>query len=308
MRKSDTITFDSLAVLSCIGTIVCWTASPLFIKYLTGYLDAWTQNLLRYGSACLFWLPFLLADVKAGRLTKKILKLALLPFIPNVIMQNFWAFAFYYIDPGFVTLLVTTSIVWVVILSMFFFRDERRLIRNRRFQASIILSVVGVAGVMLASPAITKPLTITGIIIVLLYDFVWGFYAIAVKVSMRDIDSRIGFTVISIYTVAGLAIPAILIGRPVQCLELSPAAWITVIISGVTGIGLGHVFYYVSIRRLGATVSALTLLTQPFAVVVLSYFLFSESLGLLQWLFGIVLVAGSALAILSKRDSFLSTC
>jgi drug/metabolite transporter (DMT)-like permease len=307
MNKSSERSFDSPAALSCIGVLICWVASPLFIEYLTDYLDAWTQNLLRYGAASLFWLPFLLADIKAGRLTKKVWKLALLPFIPNVIMQSFWAFAFYYIDPGFVTLLVTTSIIWAVILSMILFKDERQLIKNRRFQISIILCVIGVAGVMLSNPTLAKSYTITGIIIILLYDFVWGFYAVAVKASMRDTDSRIGFSIISLYTVAGLAIPALLFGRPAECLELSLASWAAVIVSGIIGIGLGHVFYYVSIRRLGATISSLVLLSQPFAVIVLSYVLFGESLSVLQWVFGIILAAGSALVILSKKETSLPT-
>jgi drug/metabolite transporter (DMT)-like permease len=302
MSKTPSSSINSIAALSCLGTLICWASAPLFIKYLTGYIDAWTQNLLRYGSASLFWLPFLLADIKAGRLTKKIWILALLPFIPNVLMQNFWALAFYYIDPGFVTLLVTTSIIWVVILSIILFRDERRLIKNNLFWFSIILSIIGVAGITLGNPSLNKPLTITGIIIVLLYDFIWGFYALAVKVSMKNIDSRIGFSVISLYTTAGLAIPAFFIGRPGQMFEMPFSGWFVAVVSGITGIGLGHVLYYVSIRRLGSTVSALSLLAQPFAVVIFSYILFGETLSALQWLFGIVLVAGSALAIVAEKE------
>lgn len=249
----------------------------------------------------MFWLPFLLAEIKAGRLTKKIWLLALLPFIPNVIMQNFWALAFYYIDPGFVTLLVTTSIIWVVILSIILFRDERRLIKSKLFRFSIILSIIGVVGVTLSNPSVHKPLTITGIIIVLLYDFIWGFYAIAVKVSMKNIDSRIGFSVISIYTTAGLAIPMMLFGKAGQMLEMPFTGWLVAVVSGITGIGLGHVFYYVSIHRLGSTVSALSLLAQPFVVIIFSYILFGEKLTAVQWLFGIVLVAGSAMAIIAEK-------
>jgi hypothetical protein len=108
-RKTTPATLYSLAALSCLGTLICWSSAPLFIKYLTGYLDLWTQNLLRYGAACLFWLPFLLAEAKAGKVPKSVWKRALLPFIPNIIMQNLWAAAFYYIDPGFASLLSNTA-------------------------------------------------------------------------------------------------------------------------------------------------------------------------------------------------------
>jgi drug/metabolite transporter (DMT)-like permease len=83
--------------------------------------------------------------------------------------------------------------------------------------------------------------------------------------------------------------------------------WNAVVISGVTGIALGHVFYYISIRRLGATTPSLVQLTQPFIVVVISYFVFSERLSVPQLFFGIILVAGSALAILAKKDTATPT-
>ncbi|MFZ2146936.1 MAG: hypothetical protein WAV28_06925, partial [Sedimentisphaerales bacterium] len=50
---------DVSATAACIGALSFWALGPIFIKYLTGYLDSWTQNLLRYSVACLVWLPFL---------------------------------------------------------------------------------------------------------------------------------------------------------------------------------------------------------------------------------------------------------
>ena len=289
------------AVLSCIGTLLCWSSAPLFIKYLTGPLDLWTQNLLRYASAMLFWLPFLIADARAGRLPKAVWKRALLPFIPNFIMQNLWAAAFYYIDPGFTSLLSTTAFLWVIILSIIFFAEERRLLTNRLFRLSILLSVVGLAGVIRFHPAFMKSFTKIGIAIVLLYGLIWGFYAVAVKIAFRNIDSRTGFSVVSIYTTIGLFILILFKGQPAKCLEMSAAGWTATVVSGITGIALGHVLYYTSIRRLGSTTPSLVQLTQPFVVAIISYFTFKEALNPLQWVFGTFLIAGSALAILAEK-------
>jgi drug/metabolite transporter (DMT)-like permease len=303
MSKSTPRLLTSLAALSCIGTLICWSSAPLFIKYLTGYLDLWTQNLLRYGAACLFWLPFLLIAAKKGQLPKAVWKRALLPFIPNIITQNLWAAAFYYIDPGFASLLSTTAFLWVIILSVIFFANERQHLSNRLFRLSIILSLVGLMGVMFFHPAFTHSYTIIGIAMVMLYGLIWGLYAVAVKVAFRGIDSRIGFSVVSIYTVVALFILTMFMGQPSKCLEMSFGGWNAVVISGVTGIALGHVFYYISIRRLGATTPSLVQLAQPFIVVVISYFIFGERLSVPQLVFGVVLVAGSAMAILAKRDA-----
>ena len=65
MNGTTTRRFDVLATLASIGMLCCWSVGPVFIKYLTGYIDAWTQNLLRYSTACIFLLPFLFFDVKA---------------------------------------------------------------------------------------------------------------------------------------------------------------------------------------------------------------------------------------------------
>jgi drug/metabolite transporter (DMT)-like permease len=307
MSKSTPRLLTSLAALSCIGTLLCWSSAPLFIKYLTGYLDLWTQNLLRYGAACLFWLPFLLIAAKKGQLPKVVWKRALIPFIPNIVGQSLWAAAFYYIDPGFASLLSMTAFLWVIILSIIFFAEERQHLSNRLFRLSIILSLVGLLGVMVFHPAVTHSYTIIGIAIVMLYGIIWGSYAIAVKVMFRGIDSRIGFSVVSIYTVVALLILTMFMGQPAKCLELSLNGWFAVIISGITGIALGHVFYYISLRRLGATTPSLVQLAQPFIVVVISYFVFSERLSVPQLVFGVILVAGSALAILAKKDTATPT-
>ena len=307
MSKTTPRLLTSLAALSCIGTLICWSSAPLFIKYLTGYLDLWTQNLLRYGAACLFWLPFLFIAAKKGQLPKVVWKRALLPFIPNIITQNLWAAAFYYIDPGFASLLSTTAFLWVIILSVIFFANERQHLSNRLFRLSIILSLVGLMGVMFFHPAFTHSYTIIGIAMVMLYGLIWGLYAVAVKVAFRGIDSRIGFSVVSIYTVVALFILTMFMGQPQKCLEMPFGGWAAVVISGVTGIALGHVLYYISIRRLGATTPSLVQLAQPFIVVVISYFIFSERLSVPQLVFGVILVAGSALAILAKKDTATPT-
>jgi drug/metabolite transporter (DMT)-like permease len=302
MNKTTSSHQRLLAILSCIGTLVCWSSAPLFIKYLTGYLDLWTQNLLRYAAATLFWLPFLLIQARAGRLPRSVWKRAILPFIPNVIMQNLWAAAFYYIDPGFASLLSMTAFIWVIILSIIFFADERRLLTSRFFRLSILMSVVGLAGVIYFHPAFMQSYTKIGITIVLLYGLVWGFYGVTVKIAFRDIDSRTGFSVVSAYTVVGLLVLMLFKGHPQKCLEMPFSGWASIVISGITGIALGHVLYYTSIRRLGSTTPSLVQLAQPFVVVVISYFVFSEALNPLQWIFGIVLIAGSALAIAAEKN------
>jgi drug/metabolite transporter (DMT)-like permease len=55
-------------------------------------------------------------------------------------------------------------------------------------------------------------------------------------------------------------------------------------------------------RRIGATIPALVILAQPFIVLTVSYIVFGESLNGLQLLFGLVLLAGSALAVWAQQQ------
>ncbi|UCG56424.1 MAG: DMT family transporter [Phycisphaerales bacterium] len=293
--------FDVTATLACIGTLSAWSLGPIFISYLAGFVDSWTQNLLRYSAACLFWLPLLLFSLKKKRFDNRIWKKALLPATANVIMQSLWAAAFYYVGPAFMVLLTKTNIIWVASFSLMFFPEERPLARSKRFWAGLVLSALGVVGVIYFKEDFAATGTLTGVIIAMAAAFMWGAYTISVKITFRDVSSREGFSVISAYTVAGLAVAALLFGDIGRCVTMGVWQWASVVFSGVTAIALGHVFYYAAIKRIGATIPALVILAQPFAVLAISRVVFGESLNVLQLLFGAILLVGAGLAIWAQQ-------
>ncbi|MHC4546713.1 MAG: EamA family transporter, partial [Planctomycetota bacterium] len=126
-------------------------------------------------------------------------------------------------------------------------------------------------------------------------------YTISAKIAFKDIDSQHGFSVTSIYTVAGLCVLALLFGDLQKCVTMGAWRWACVVISGVTAISLGHVLYYVAIKRIGATIPSLVILSQPFIVLAISNIVFGESLNALQLLFGVALLIGSALALWAQQ-------
>jgi len=143
--------------------------------------------------------------------------------------------------------------------------------------------------------------TITGIIIALACAFTWAIYTVSVKIAFKNIDSHHSFAVISIYTVAGLCVLALLFGNVEECVKMNAWQWACVVISGITAISLGHVLYYTAIKRIGATIPALVILSQPFFVLAISNIVFGESLNAIQLIFGVVLLLGSALAIWAQQ-------
>jgi drug/metabolite transporter (DMT)-like permease len=294
--------FDTTATLACVVALCFWALGPNFIKYLTEYLDLWTQNFIRYCIACLFWLPFLALSIRRKQLDKSIWRRALVPAAANIIMQSLWAAAFYYIAPAFVVLLSKTSIIWIAAFSLMFFADERPLIRSKRFWAGLGLCVVGVFGVLYYNGGLEEKGAITGVILGLVCALMWGVYTVAVKAAFRDFDSRNSFSVICIYTVVGLGVVALAFGDIRACSNLSVGPWSIIVVSAVLSIALAHVLYYTAIKRIGATIPALVILAQPFPVLAISYFAFGESLNVLQLAFGVILLIGAGLAIWSQRD------
>jgi drug/metabolite transporter (DMT)-like permease len=300
MNRINARKIDIVATLSCIGVLACWSLGPIFIKYLTGYIDSWTQNLLRYSVACLFWLPFLLFTIKKKQLQTKIWLKAILPAAANVAMQSLYAAGFYYVGPAFMTLLMKSSVIWIAGFSLVFFADERGLVKSKRFWLGLVFSAIGVIGVICYKEDFAVRGTIIGIAIALACAFMWAMYTLSVRIAFRYTDSRSGFSVISIYTVAGLFAFGIMFGKPEESLKMGAEPWAAVLISAVIAIALGHVLYYAAMKRIGATIPALVILAQPFIVFAISYVVFNESLNGLQLLFGLILLGGSALAIWSQ--------
>jgi len=302
MNQLSTRKVDPVGTFAAISALLCWSLAPIFIEYLTGHTDAWTQNALRYATASLFWLPFLIVYMKAKRVDKSIWKKAIIPAAANIILQTCWAYSLYYIQPAFMILLTKSSIIWIAAFSLVFFAEERTLVKSPRFLSGMILSTTGVVGVLVYQKNFTATATMTGIVFALTAAFMWSFYTITAKIAFRNIDSRTGFSVVSIYTMVGLVVLAFAFGRPVYYItEMDAQPWIAVIVSGIICIAFSHVLYYVAMKRIGATIPSLILLLQPFNIIALSYIFFGEKLNTCQWFFGIILLTGFGLAIWAQQ-------
>jgi drug/metabolite transporter (DMT)-like permease len=202
------------AALSCLGFMICWTIAPLYIKVLTGYVDAWTQNFIRYIVSFVFWMPFLIHTGLRGGLDRQLFVRALLPVAFNVATQSSYAAAFYYADPGFITLVTMTLVFWVALFSMAMFPQERRLLTNAAFWAGVALSGIGVCGVVMFHPQFSARATLVGTLLAAGMAFGWGCYTVSVKRLLGHVDSRVSFSIITVYTVIGHGILAFAWGRP----------------------------------------------------------------------------------------------
>jgi drug/metabolite transporter (DMT)-like permease len=292
---------DVFGTVSGLLAVACWGSGPVFIRFLAGYLDAWSQNFWRYATALIFWLPFLFIVIRRGQVSRNLWKWALVPGIANVAMQCFWGWTFYFIEPGLGSLISRSSLIWTMMFSLIYFADERPLVKSARFWLGIVLSITGLIGVVFLKEGFTARTTMTGTILMLSAGITWAVYSISIRILFKDIDARVSFSVVCVYTTAGLAVAALIFGKPGQLFGLAAWPWACMIISAVLSIALAHTFYYASIKSIGATIPAVMLQLSPFATLVLSVPIMGERMNLWQWVSGVVLVAGSILAIWAQE-------
>jgi len=292
---------DFTATFETLGTLLFWTLGPIFITYLADSIDSYTQNFLRYLTACIFLLPYLAFSIRKNHFDKSLWLKALLPAAANLTMQSLYARGFYYLSPAFMILLMKSSIVWTALFSLIFFLNERPLVKSKRFWLGMILSIAGLIGVMYYNEDFTAEKTITGLFLALGASLAFAIYAISAKIAFKKTDSRQAFAVTSIYTSIGLAILAFSFGNVKASGSLNTWQWVCVVISGITGIAFGHPLYYAAMRRIGATIPSLILLAQPFTVLLISHFIFEESMNISQLFSGAILLTGSAIAIWAQE-------
>ena len=188
MRFNKSGRIDGLGTAAILAALLCWSFGPISIRYLSGYLDAWSQNLWRYTFAMFFWLPFLLLSIRRGRVSPTIWKFAILPGLINIAMQSLWAWSLYFVEPGFGTLLARSSLIWTTAFSLIYFHNERRLVTSRTFWTAMFLSVSGLLIVIVTKEGFTARASLIGIVLVLSSSMGWTLYTICVQLFFKNVD------------------------------------------------------------------------------------------------------------------------
>lgn len=294
--------FDVTAGLALLGALVGWCIGPIFIKYLTKSFDSWSQNFYRYAAASIVWLPWLLVAQRRGCIDRGIWRRALVPAGWNVVMQCAWARAYYYLDPAFMAVLVKTSVLMIAGFSMLLLPEERLLLRSWHIYAGFVLAVVGVVGVLLSGTHVPVRGKWIGVALTMISSVTWALYVVSARIAFRNTDSRHGFAVTSLYTFLGLGVAYVLFAQPFGSLPREIWPWACIVISGVTAIAIAHVCYYAAMRRIGATIPAIVILSTPFFILALSHVVFGETMTRAQCIWGMALLTGAGLATAAQRN------
>ena len=286
------------------GTLVGWASILLFLKHLVPYIDAWTANGWRYGVSALLWLPLLLVGARRGTLPKGIWWRALPASFFNFVGQTLYAKMPYYIGPGLGGFLIRVALISSTLGAFVLFADERILLRSKLFWVGMLAIVAGSIGTVFLGHAPIGQLTATGIVLGATSGAFFGLYGVCVRYYMRGIPSMTSFSVISLYTAAGLVATMLLFadGRGGQVFDLSAFNWFILMLSALIGIAICHVSYYAAIARLGVAVSTAIVQLAPFLCAIGAYFVFDEVLSRWQWTSGFIMIAGAMLLLTAEQQ------
>lgn len=290
-------------ITTVVLTLLGWSSIPLFLRYFSHSIDAWTANGWRYGFSAILWAPVLVYGAVKGALPKGLWRAALVPSLFNAAGQVCFGIAPYHIDPGLMTFSLRLQIAFVAVGAAILFAAERRIVRSPGFLLGLGLVVAGTVGTILLKPEGLGHGTRTGIALAIASGLLYACYSLGVRHFMHGIKPLVAFAAISQYTAAALVTLMLVYGdhAGLAVFRLPAGLLALVLLSSVIGIGLGHTFYYISIARLGVAVSAGVMQLQPFVVAAASYFLFGERLTPPQWCSGAVAIAGAAVMLMTQR-------
>lgn len=291
------------ALAMYLGSILCWSISPILIRYIKDFYPVLLLIFLRYFVSLLVLWPFYFLSVDKDsrrrnfRLLPSLLPRLLLIALLNYIFQISFTSALYLIYPGFATLIYQSGIIFSVFLAVFFFPDERKTLKSYRFQLGLICAVAGVILTILGGKNLGKMQFNLGVALILLSTASWALLGALLKrlgpfISPTFAASTVFTMVTPLYFLTYLAICG---GLSVP--EAPNHIWIILICSGFIGVGIGQSLHYRSVHVLGISlVSSLGLLI-PLLVGIASFFVFGELLSYLQLVGGVLLLSGSYLVI-----------
>lgn len=303
MTEPETFQNRWVGITTVVLTLGGWTIVPILIKEFTADVDAWTSNGWRYGFSALLWLPLLLWRRNKKNRKPGLMRAAMVPGLINAAAQVCFTLSFYMIDPGLVAFGLRAQIVAVTLGAALLFPAERAVIRTPLFLVGLALLMGGTLTTIGLSGQFGQKAGTLGVVLAMTAGVGFAAYAIAVRKCMTGFGSMASFAAISQYTAGAMVVLMLVLGDRfgAGALDMQLPRFGLFLLSAIIGIAAGHVLYYISIERLGVTVSSGVIQLQPFTVAALSFFWFGERLTIAQWLFGAVAVAGAITMIVVQH-------
>lgn len=283
-----------------------WALSPIFMRWLSGAYDPYTQSLARYLSSTLVLLPYSLAfyPAETKRLFRRPLPYAGLALI-NIVMMTLWTIACYHTTATNANLITKLQVAFVIFFSFIFFREERSVIRHPLYGAGTLLGILGVVAIASGQNAATAlPGSHLATIFLIIVSLGWAVYAVWGKHLVMGTDPVPMFAVISTLSTLGFIVVALLAGDISTLWRASPMDTFTVFCSGMFPIAIAHCTFHYAQKKLGAAFTTSITLIGPLITYIIALFIWpDERLTTVQWAGAGGLLLGSYWVVRAQRKT-----
>ena len=287
---------DKRGTLAVLANVCIWGSTPVLLKELTGYLpgDPWTANGIRYPIAAVLLWPVLFLAWRRGEVGRRVLVRALVPAAFAFAGQILWAAAPYYMQANAIGFFIKASTIWAVAGAMILFPSERALLRSRRFGIGLLLAFGGLLGLAFSSGSFSHEMSGKGVLVILTCGLFFGFYGVSVRYFMEGISPLVSFGVVAQYVSIGTIILMVIYGAEGSIANLSQWGWVLVISTALLGVCISHIFFYIALLRLGASIPSSFQMLSPFLTYLVASLYLGERMrgGSWAWVAGVAVVTG----------------
>jgi drug/metabolite transporter (DMT)-like permease len=280
-----------------------WTFAPVFIRLLRHDYDPLTQGFIRYLFGALFLLAVCFVYHRSALLTlirnpAPVIGISIL----NTVQQYAWTAGTYGATATTAQLIVKLSIVFVVIFAYLLFHEERAVIRNPLYIIGTVLSLVGVAGVLIRDPQDLSLAFTRGNLLLMFCALTWAVYAVWGKHIVLNIHPLPMFAVIASLTAIGLGTMAVIFEEPTQALHAGIGPTALIVLSGILAIGGSHPSFHYAQRHFGSAFTNTFTLIMPLTTYCAAWFILpSEKLSMTQGIGAFILLFGTFLIIVVEN-------
>ncbi len=304
----------AVGIAALAAGVFCWGVTPVLIRRLTPFVDAWTANGLRYPISAVLYFPVLWHLKKSGKLTKDLIGNCSIPALLSIGGQIFWALAHYELQASEIGFFARMSTAWAIFGAMILFRDERQLLKHPKFLVGLTVIFAGFL-VMSLIPDVTAVANSNlpdivdrhglakgnyrlGVTWAMLASAFFGLYIASIRRCVPDVHPVYVFSVVGQIVSVGMILGMLCWGDVSSITRQTPFSWSLIVASSIMGIGVGHVLVYTAVQRLGASITSSCQSVLPFATVAVASVTLSERLLPQQWIGGVFMIFG-ALVLLS---------
>ncbi|MDC7125552.1 MAG: DMT family transporter [Spirochaetales bacterium] len=304
----------NIAFIYCFASMLCWSVSPVLVRYIKDYFSVSFQNFFRFAVAIVIMWSFTLLTI-GGRTAWNSLKSIsyslpklFLVAVCNFCHQIFLIKGVYLLMPGLVTIVEESTIIFSTTLAYIFIPAERSLIRKPAFMAGLLMAVAGVVITSLPELSGVKDFAgdspVMGLLFVFISSLAWAGFSLMIKLWFTDVPSAVTSSIVFTLVIPIFLISILFDKGPALLQACIPVKiWLLTIVSGIIGIGLGYSFYYQSIKGLGIALNSSLGLLIPVITAVISFLFLGERLLPVQIAGAIVLLSGSLIVVRAEGQT-----